>query len=369
MEMLRPVWAEVDLGVLKRNYNRIKTYTNSEVMPVVKADAYGHGAIPVVKALWEVGAKRFGVALLEEGIELRQVFKDIDIMVIGAVPMEYADILVEHNIIPEIFQYEQAKALSNAAVKRASIARLHLKIDTGMGRIGFKTSEVEEILKIGKLPGLMIEGIYTHFATADQKDLTFARDQLRRFTDFCNLLEKNGLKIPLRHASNSAAVMQVQEAHMNLVRPGIILYGLPPSAQVGMNAGFEPVLSWKARVAHVKTIETGESVGYGRTFKAAFPTKVATIPVGYADGLRRALSNRGEVLIHGMRSTIIGRVCMDQAMLEVTKIPDVKIGDIVTILGTDGNDRIDASEMANLVGTINYEILCGISKRVPRKYL
>ncbi|WP_088227990.1 alanine racemase [Desulfosporosinus sp. FKB] len=366
---MRQVWAEVNLQALKENYYKLQTYTQSEMMPIVKADAYGHGAIPVAKTLMSCGAKRFGVAILEEALELKAAFPELDVMVIGAPESDQWEAFVKEDVIPAIFHLSQARALSEAAVKFNRRARLHLKIDTGMGRIGFRDTDVSEIMKVAALPNLFIEGIFTHFATSDQKDLTFARQQLKRFQLLYDKLEKAGLKIPIRHTANSAAILQFPEAHFELVRPGISLYGLVPSSQVGGNVGLEPVMSWKAKVTHVKKIKTGETVSYGRTFQAAYPTTVATIPLGYADGLRRALSNYGEMLIQGRRSTIIGRVCMDQTMLEVTKIQGVKVGDVVTILGKDGYEQITATEMAEWLGTISYEVVCGISKRVPRIYL
>jgi alanine racemase len=366
---LRPVWAEVNLQTLKENYFKLQAYTQSEMMPIVKADAYGHGLIPIVKTLIACGVHRFGVAILEEALEIKKVFPELSVMVIGATAVEQSDILVMEGIIPSIFQWSQAQALSEAAVKQNRTAKLHLKIDTGMNRIGFRETDFTTILKISELPNLEIEGIFTHFAASDQNDLSFAREQLKFFQSFYEKLKNAGLKIPIRHAANSAAILQFPESHFELVRPGIVLYGLPPSAQVGGNIGLEPVMSWKAKVSHVKTINTGETVSYGRTFQAAYPTSVATIPVGYADGLRRALSNQGEMLLHGQRSMMIGRVCMDQTMLEVTKIKQVNVGDVVTILGKDGYEQITATEMADWLGTINYEVICGISKRVPRIYL
>ena len=366
---LRQVWAEVNLQTLKENYFKLQAYTRSEMMPIVKADAYGHGVIPVVKTLIACGTERYGVALLEEALEIKAVFPDLTVMVIGATDLDKSDILVREGIIPAIFQLSQAQALSEAAVKQNRTAILHIKIDTGMNRIGFKERDFADIMKIAALPNLFVEGIFTHFATSDIRDLSFAREQLNRFQSLYVKLKKAGLTIPIRHAANSAAILQFPESHFELVRPGISLYGLTPSSQIGSAVGLEPVMSWKAKVSHVKNIKTGESVSYGRTFQAAYPTRVATIPIGYADGLRRALSNQGEMLIHGKRSTMIGRICMDQTMLEVTKIPGVQVGDVVTILGKDGYDQITATEMADWIGTISYEVVCGISKRVPRVYL
>lgn len=366
---LREVWAEVNLQTLKDNYSKLQVFTQSKMMPIVKADAYGHGLIPVVKTLLECGAERFGVALLEEALEIKAVFPGLTVMVIGATELDHSDTLVKEEIIPAIFQLSHAQALSEAAVKQNRTARLHIKIDTGMNRIGFREKDFGDILKIAALPNLFIEGIFTHLATADQRDLTFAREQLKHFQSLYNKLKKAGLTIPIRHAANSAAILQFPESHFELVRPGISLYGLIPSSQIGGVVGLEPVMAWKAKVSYVKEIKTGETVSYGRTFQAAYPTRVATIPVGYADGLRRALSNQGEMLIHGRRSTMIGRICMDQTMLEVTKIPGVEVGDVVTILGKDSYDQITATEMAEWLETISYEVVCGISKRVPRVYL
>lgn len=366
---VRQVWAEVNLQTLRDNYFKLKACTQSEMMPIVKADAYGHGVIPVVKTLMACGAQRYGVALLEEALEIKAVFPALTVMVLGATEQDHSDILVKEDIIPAIFLLSQAQALSEAAVKQNLTARLHIKIDTGMNRIGFRERDFADLMKIAALPNLFIEGIFTHLATSDQRDLSFAREQLKRFQSLYDKLKKSGLTIPIRHAANSAALLQFPEAHFELVRPGISLYGYTPSAQMSAADGLEPVMSWKAKVSHIKSIKAGESVSYGRTFQAAYPTHVATIPVGYADGLRRALSNQGEMLIHGRRSTIIGRVCMDQTMLEVTKIPGVQVGDVVTILGKDGYDQISATEMAEWIGTISYEVVCGISKRVPRVYL
>lgn len=363
------VWAEVNLQILKENYFKLKTYTQREIMPIVKADAYGHGVIPVVKTLIACGAKWFGVALLEEALEIKAVFPDVTVMIIGATDPQESDTVVKEEIIPAIFSFEQAQALSVAAVRLQKTAKLHIKVDTGMGRIGFRPGDEAEVLKIANLPNLLIEGIFTHFATVDQKDLSFAREQLNTFESFCAKLRAAGLTIPIRHAANSAGIIQFPESHFELVRLGISLYGLPPSGQIGGEVGLEPVMAWKTKVTHVKSISKGETVSYGRTFQAAYETRVATIPVGYADGLRRALSNQGEVLIQGRRSTIIGRVCMDQTMLEVTRIPGVKVGDLVTILGKDGYEQLTATEMADWMGTISYEVICGISKRVPRVYI
>ncbi|UWG98180.1 alanine racemase [Dehalobacter sp. DCM] len=366
MEFFRPVWAEIDLGALKRNFRRVKSFTKSDVMPIVKADAYGHGAIAVVRALREEGVTRFGVAILDEALELRKEFPDIAIMVIGPTLPEYSEIMVRDDIIPEVFQLRQAEALSAAAEKLHKTARLHIKVDTGMGRIGFRDNAFEAIQKIAGLPGLFLEGIYTHLATADGTDLTYVSKQLTLFNTLRDQLRAAGITIPIRHAANSAAIIQVPESHFELCRPGIILYGLLPMTHTGQEAGFEPVLSLKTRISQLKTIRKGESVGYGRTFVAERPTQVATLPIGYADGWRRSLSNNGEVLIKGKRAAIIGRICMDQTMVDVTDIRGVDEGDEAILIGDCGEDRITADEIAGRCGTISYEITCGLTKRVPR---
>ncbi|MFA6807637.1 MAG: alanine racemase [Eubacteriales bacterium] len=369
MKNLRPVWAEIDLGILKRNYRCIKSYTKSEIMPIVKADAYGHGAVEVVRALKSEGVERFGVAILEEALELKQYFPELILMVIGPTLPEYSEIIVENEIIPEVFQVEQAVALSKAAVKFDKKVRLHIKVDTGMGRIGFRETVFEDIIKISQMPNVIIEGIYSHMATADSSDLNYSHIQHERFERIYAKLEKAGVHIPIRHLANSAAILRMPEIEYELCRPGIVLYGYLPMKLLGPKIGVEPVLSLKTKIAHLKTIEKGQSVGYGRSFIASFPTKVATLPIGYADGLRRDMSNGGEVLLKGKRAVIIGKVCMDQVMIDVTEIEDVSVGDEVTIIGKNGGDCITAEDMADYVGTISYEIICNISKRVPRIYV
>ncbi|WP_019849791.1 alanine racemase [Desulfitobacterium sp. PCE1] len=369
MENRRPVWTEINLQALQRNYDRIQALTQSEIMPIVKADAYGHGASQVVEVFYKKGARRFGVALLDEALELKKAYPDIKVMLIGSLPMESLATIIKEDIICGVYRLEQAVLLSEEAKRQGKKAVIHLKVDTGMGRIGFREEDWEELFDCTKLPSLYIEGIYTHFATADHGDLRFAREQLKEFLAICDRIKAQGVHIPIRHAANSGALLQMPEAHLEMVRPGIILYGLPPSRHVGNDIGLEPVLSWKARISHIKMVPQGETISYGRTFRTAYPTRVATIPIGYADGLRRSLSNKGEVLIKGRRTTMIGRICMDQTMLDVTKVPDVQMGDEVTLLGTDGYERIDATEMAGWLNTINYEIVCGISKRVPRIYI
>ena len=277
MTNFRPVWAEIDLGALRHNLQRIKEYTQSEIMPIVKANAYGHGAVQIVRTLRDEGIKRFGVAFLEEALELREHFPELILMVIGPTLPEYSEILVHEEIIPEIFQVEQAIALSEAAVRLNKIATIHIKIDTGMGRIGFRDTAYEDIKKISLLPNLYVEGIYTHLATADAEDLSYAREQLTQIDKLYERLCVSGVVIPIRHAANSPAVMQLAASHYEMCRPGLILYGLNPLEHSKQDTDFQSVLSLKARISHLKMIETGESVGYGRSFMANRSTKVATL--------------------------------------------------------------------------------------------
>ena len=367
MVRYRPVWAEINLTALQNNYRTITEHSKSPLMPIVKADAYGHGAVRVVEALRACGARRFAVALLEEALELKEAFPDIEIMVLGIVPPENAATAVEKGIILAVASLNQAKALSRLAQQIDKTAIVHIKVDTGMGRIGFRPEEIDAAAIAATLPNIFAEGLFAHFAAADSDDLTFANTQLNRFIAFDAALKAQGINIAIRHTSNSAAIIQLPEGHFEMTRPGVILYGLAPSPETAGLIQLEPVLSWKAAITHVKQIEAGDTVSYGQTFTAKKTMTVATIPVGYADGLRRNLSNNGEALLNGVRVPIIGRVCMDQTMLDITAVPTAKTGDIVTLIGRDGNDEISAAERAAKIGTINYEIVCGISKRVPRE--
>jgi alanine racemase len=273
---------------------------------------------------------------------------------------------VEHGFIQGIATFTEAQALSQAAQRAGKTAVIHLKIDTGMRRLGFRVQDIPELVRAAQLPNLQAEGIYTHFADADHEDLSFAWRQLRIFNEVVEQLAGEGIQIRIRHTASSAAILRLPEAHFELARPGIMLYGYPPGVEDPAADGFEPVLSWRTKISQVKMIAAGDSGSYGRTFRAAYPTRVATIPVGYADGLRRALSNRAEVLVRGERAALIGRVCMDYTMLDVTKWPDLQPGETVTLLGADGASRVDAWDMARELETISYEVICGISKRVPR---
>ena len=356
-------YVTVDLEVIAANYRVTREKAGVSVMAVIKADGYGHGAVPIAKKL-EKECNFFGVSTLSEALELRNSGITAPILVLSPMLPEAFEIAVVQDLRPTIFRYEDAVALSQAAQKLGKTAPFHIAVDSGMSRIGFQVTEADaDICKdICRLPGIKAEGLFSHFASADSADLTKAHAQAEKFRVFDELLKARGVKIPLRHLDNSAGILNFG-AHYEMVRAGIILYGLEPSREVDIT-GLKPALSWYSRVAFIKTLEPGREISYGGTFTTAVPTRVATIPVGYADGYRRSLSNKFYVLIKGQKAPILGRVCMDQMMVDVTDIPEAEIGDKVTLLG----ETITAQEMGEATGTINYEVVCAIGKRVPRYY-
>ena len=356
----------VDLDILQNNLRAIRKAAGVPVLAVIKADAYGHGALDVAKALADQ-AEYFGVACISEALELRHAGIQNPILVLGQMPADAYPDAVKHHIRPTIFTYTDGLALSQAAQAQGVCAPFHFAVDTGMSRIGFQvTREDADICgQIAGLPNLDCEGIFSHFAASDEADLTAARAQAQLFDHFCSLLDARGVHPRIRHLDNSAGIINF-ENHYSMVRAGIILYGLEPSSHVDIHSlGLKPALSWRSRIAHIKTLEAGRHISYGGTFTTSAPTRVATIPVGYADGYRRGLSNRFHVLIRGKKAPILGRVCMDQLMVDVTDIPDVSLADEVILLG----EGLGAEEMAQALDTINYEIICGIGRRVPKVYL
>lgn len=367
------VYAAIDLDAICHNISEIKKLVgpDTKIMPVIKADGYGHGAVPVAKALNKIGVDGFAVAIIEEGIALRKQGITKPILILGYTSeYQYAS-LIQHEIEQTVFSYEMAEAISKFAVTMKKEARIHIKVDTGMNRIGFKPTEesVGQIQRIQKLPNIKIQGIFTHFACADEEDKTSARHQKEMFDRFVSKLEEKGIKIPVKHVSNSAAIMDLRECRMDMVRSGIITYGLYPSEEVDKSAiDLKPALSLISHVIYVKEVGPGEGVSYGSTFVTDRKTRIATIPVGYADGYPRALSSRGRVIIRGQYAPIIGRICMDQFMVDVTDIEGVSVMDRVTLVGTDGDKNITVEEAADLAGSFNYEFVCGIGKRVPRVY-
>lgn len=367
------VYAAIDLDAVCHNISEIKKLVgpDTKIMPVIKADGYGHGAVPVAKALNKIGVDGFAVAIIEEGIALRKQGITKPILILGYTSeYQYAS-LIQHEIEQTVFSYEMAEAISKFAVTMKKEARIHIKVDTGMNRIGFKPTEesVGQVQRIQKLPNIKIQGIFTHFACADEEDKTSARHQKELFDQFVLKIEEKGIEIPVKHVSNSAAIMDLRECRMDMVRSGIITYGLYPSEEVDKSAiDLKPALSLISHVIHVKEVGPGEGVSYGSTFVTDRKTRIATIPVGYADGYPRALSSRGRVIIRGQYAPIIGRICMDQFMVDVTDIEGVCVMDRVTLIGTEGDKNISVEEAADLAGSFNYEFVCGIGKRVPRVY-
>ena len=371
MDFLRRAWVEIDLVALKNNYKIIKDTCNTRVISVVKADAYGHGFEHCVKALEEVGCDMFAVSNVLEAVELRDVGIKGDILVLGYTPVETAETLAKNNIIQCVYSLEYATALSEKASELGIEIKAHLKLDTGMSRIGFNCrNEETDVLEIEKallLDNLKYTGVFMHFASADSNDASdvdFTKLQFERFMDTVSKLEQKGFNFPIKHSCNSAGAISYDDMYLDAVRAGIVLYGLKPSEDVVIDSGIKPVMSMYSVVSQVKTILPEDTVSYGRTFKADKPLKVATITCGYADGVPRLLSNKGRVLINGKSAQIIGRVCMDQFCVDVTDIPDVKIGDVAEIFG----NNISVDEVALNAQTINYEIVCGITKRVPKIY-
>lgn len=373
LDYLNRVYLRIDLDQICDNTQKIinKVGKDTKVMPVVKADAYGHGAIEVTKALSEIGTYGFAVATVGEALALRRAGITKPLLILDFVFPNQFETIIRNDIMLTVFQYGIAKSLNEAAEQMGTTAHIHLKVDTGMGRIGYIPNEesVEEIKKIAALPNIEIDGIFTHFACADSADKTSMNTQLERFRSFVEKIEADGINIPIKHVCNSAAIIDMQDNFLNMVRSGIITYGLYPSDEVNQdNLNVKPAMELRSVVINVKTIDKGDTVSYGSTYVAEKPTVIATIPVGYADGYPRQLSNKGSVLIHGKRAKIVGRVCMDQFMVDVTDIPDVLIGDSVTLVGRDGDDFISCEEIGEISGRFNYEFLCCITRRVPRVY-
>ena len=368
------VYAGIDLDALRYNmesmHKNIKEGT--KIAAVIKADAYGHGALTVAKTIEDLPyVWGFAVATADEAEMLIADGRKKPILILGISFPEHYELIVENEIRPAICEYEAAKALSDIAVRKNKTCHIHIKIDTGMSRIGLQVTEdsADLIAGIAKLPNIEIEGIFTHFAQADEYDKTPTQKQIALFQKMITMLEERNVKIPIHHCSNSAGIVEIPEANMDMVRAGITLYGLWPSEEVDQNSlDLKPVMELKTHVAYVKDLEAGRAISYGGTFITKRDSRIATIPVGYADGYCRGLSNTGSVLIHGKRAPICGRVCMDQFMVDVTDIPDVKIGDEVTLIGRDGDEVITMEEVGSLSGRFNYEFVCVLGKRIPRVF-
>jgi alanine racemase len=369
-----PVWAEINLAAVAHNIKALKALTKpgTKFMAVVKANGYGHGAEEVARVALENGADWLAVARVEEGIELRKKGIKASILVFGLVTGNMIREALENNLVLTVYNPESARAVADAALARGRNAPVHLKVDTGMGRLGFFLDEqsIKEIRDVISIPGLDPLGIYTHFAAADAGDKSYTRLQLQRFQEGLQVLAGYGIDFPLRHAANSAALIDLPGAHFDMVRPGISIYGLYPSGDVDQSrVALKPAMALKTRVTQVKEVDAGFSVSYGCTYVTPAPTTLATVAVGYADGYTRLLSSKASVLVHGERAPVVGRICMDQCVIDVGHIPGVKPGDEVVLMGSQGNNTISAYEIASAIGTINYEVVTMISARVPRVYL
>ena len=362
-------YVEIDLDAISANFDTIRAKAGVQVMAIVKADAYGHGAIQIARLLDEK-CSFFGVSSIAEALELRQAGLTKPILILGYTPVEAFRLVIGQDIRPAIFRLEDAHALSKLAQKQGVTIPFHFAVDTGMSRLGFQATEesADICADIARLPGIFAEGLFSHFATADCADLSKAKAQAQRFAEFDKMLQDRGIKIPLRHLDNSAGLMNFTN-HYEMVRSGIVTYGMYPSDEVDPGLlSLKPALQWRSRVTHIKMLPPGREISYGGTFVTTRKTRVATVPVGYADGYRRSLSGKFYVLIRGRRAPILGRVCMDQMMVDITDVPDVKIDDPVVLVGNDGNDVITMEEIAAAADSFNYEFVCGISRRVPRRY-
>lgn len=363
--------AKIDLDAVEYNYNntRAKLPQGCKLLGVIKADAYGHGAVELAKFL-KGKCDFFGVACIEEAVELKKADIKTPVLILGYVAPAFYDLVVKYDIRIPVFSYDTAKALSDEAVKQGKTVPFHFCIDTGMSRIGFQVNEesADVCKKICALPNIEAEGLFSHFATADETDLTKALAQREKYKAFVEMLENRGIQIPIKHLNNSAGIMNFDE-YFDMCRMGIILYGLYPSEEVDKSLlDIKPVMSWLTHISHIKTLEAGREVSYGGTFKTTEPRVIATIPVGYADGYPRCLSNKGRVIINGQYAPIVGRVCMDQFMVDVTDVDGAELDSTVTLVGKDGDAELSMEEVSNSAYSFNYELPCRVARRVPRTY-
>ena len=372
-KILRPAWAEIDLDAIAYNTRNIKQLIgNKDLIAVVKANCYGHGAIDIIPTLLENGASRLAVAMISEALEIRENKITAPIMILGFTPLYLGEELINNDIEQTVYDLDYARELSKIALSLNKKAKIHIAIDTGMGRIGFLPNEksIDDITEIYSLEGIDVVGIFTHFSTSDEKDKEYSHQQFTKMMSMMDELQKRGVNIPLKHVANSGAIIDLPNTYLDAVRAGIILYGYYPSDEVNKsNLALKPALTLKATITNVKTLEKDMYISYGRTFKTTNKTIVATIPVGYADGYIRKLGENGKVIIKDQFAPIIGRICMDQFMIDVTNIPDVKIGDEVILLGEKNGLKYNADDMAEKLGTINYEVTCMLKSRLPRVYI
>ena len=365
-------WAEVDLAAIVPNYGivRGRVGTGRRVICAVKADAYGHGATPVSQALLSAGAEMLAVATVAEGAELRAAGIQAPILVLSATLPEQAQAMLEHDLRPVVCTVEFAQAMSAAAASRGVEAVVHVKVDTGMGRVGVPDDRAVPFVRgIAGLPALSIEGICTHFAVAGRADKSYTLGQLERYTRVVDALDRVGVHIPVRHTANSAAILDIPTSHFNAVRPGMVLYGCYGSPQESRTPSLREALTLKARVTFIKDVPIGTSISYGRTFVTERPSRIATLPIGYGDGFDRRFSNNTDVLLHGRRAPLVGRVCMDQCMVDVTDLPGVQVGDEAVLYGRQEQECISIEDAARQANSIPHVILCNIGRRVPRVYV
>ncbi|MCW7753199.1 alanine racemase [Desulfobotulus sp. H1] len=370
------VWAEISLEAIAHNIRTLRKATSPQasLMAVVKADGYGHGAAQVARTALACGAASLGVARMEEGIALRTAGFAAPILVFGPCLSSHIKDMIRYRLTPSVYSTDDALRISETAMTTGKVLPVHIKMDTGMGRLGFTgqslSAPAATLRKLAALPGLRIQGIYTHLATADQPDKGFALTQLRLFSNLLHQLETEGLRPPIAHAANSAALISLPESHYDMVRPGIAMYGIQPASSMDKEVfPLKPALSLKTKIVQMKTVPAGFSISYGRTWTARKPSSIATIACGYGDGFPRLLSNTAEVLVAGHRAPLRGRICMDLSMIDVSGIPHVRPGDTVTLIGRDGREEILAENLADTMGTIAYEIVTGLMPRVPRVIL
>ncbi len=372
----RATRAEIDLTAFRHNLQNLRKYLDPQtrIMAVVKADAYGHGAIPCARIAVENGADYLGAGVIEEGIELRENGLNAPILILGSIFPDEAEDLVRHNLATILCTRPLAQALSKEAEKQDKTVSVHIKVDTGMNRLGISPENLPALLdQVRNLKNLKIEAVSTHFSSADDEDLSVTQAQLEEFQTALTILQKEGVHTPIVHCANTSALFKFPESHFNMVRPGLILYGVLPSPSLrpvidqGENP-FQPVMQWKSQIILVKPIAKGQPLSYSRSFTTQRDSLIATLPIGYADGLHRMLSNKMDVLIRGRRAPQVGNICMDMILIDVTDIPDVQAGDEVVIFGRQGDEMISVEELAVKGKTIPYEILCSVSKRVPRIY-
>ena len=372
-EFMRPTYAEIDLSAIHHNLKQVRKQVGKHphIMAVVKANAYGHGMLPVAKSILKENlASYLGVAIVEEGVTLRRNGIEAPVLVLTAPPEPQLGLFVEHNLGATLCSISIARKLDRIAAGVGKKAIVHVKVDTGMGRIGIAPKDTNAFIdEVRTLRNIDVAGIFTHFATADEKNLSFARKQLSDFTSLLRKLDAAGIHVPIKHSANSGAILQLKDSYFDMVRPGIMLYGYYPSRETRKSLSLRPAMSLRSRIEFMKTVEKGTSVSYGRRYYTSSKTNIASVSIGYADGISRRLTNKANVLVKGKKYPVVGTICMDQLMINVGGRPVCKVGDRVTLMGRDGDLEIPCWKISETLGTIPYEIFCSVSERVPRNYI